>query len=270
MLRFMPNTIPVAVVVLEYPMKALLSKSATVRTLVLAAGMLLASLPAPAAETNEAPAVAVTRGGLDESAFNIISERNIFNSKRTGSIVRGGSSRIRVIESFALTGTMDYEKGKFAFFEGTSTEFTKTLKPDGFIAGYKVVEILPHSVKLELSGKVTELEIGTGMRREDRGPWTVAEVTLPTSSYGVAGGTTGRDFGRDSGRNMGTFDRSTFDRGTFDRSTRNSRTRDPGSFNSYPSRTTSSASTSTSASAADTADQSEVLKRLMERRAKEE
>src|SRR5262245_38315845 len=57
---------------------------------------------------------------LDESAFRIVSERNIFNANRSGGTVRSTSSRRPVrVETFALVGTMAYEKGVFAFFEGS-------------------------------------------------------------------------------------------------------------------------------------------------------
>src|SRR5215216_2631603 len=75
-------------------------------------GMLCASngFAAVADQTNNVPA-------LDYQAFKIINERNIFNSRRYGrstSSRRESRSATRV-ESFALTGTMSYEKGPFAF-----------------------------------------------------------------------------------------------------------------------------------------------------------
>jgi len=35
---------------------------------------------------------------------------------------------------------MSYEKGPFAFFEGSSSEFQKVLKQDDTIAGFKIGE----------------------------------------------------------------------------------------------------------------------------------
>src|SRR5258708_26357979 len=76
----------------------------------------------------------------DYSAFRIIAERNIFNPNRSG---RSGRSAARAAEgrvatpSFALVGTMGYEQGRFAFFDGSSSEYRKALEPADSIAGYK-------------------------------------------------------------------------------------------------------------------------------------
>lgn len=182
---------------------------------------------------------------LDESSFRIVSERNIFNANRSGGTVRASNTRRPArVESFALTGTMAYEKGVFAFFEGTSSEFTKVLKPDGVIAGHKVVDILANSVKLEMDGQVTELPIGSGLRREDQGAWKISETVASTT----AGSSDDNGGSSRSGR------------------TRRGRGEDSGS-GSRSSETTSSAAPAAASGPA--ADQSEVLRKLMERRAKE-
>src|ERR1041385_6179537 len=61
---------------------------------------------------------------LHFSSFRIITERNIFNPRRSARYVptertRRPSTRT---DSFALVGTMSYEKGFFAFFDGSSSE----------------------------------------------------------------------------------------------------------------------------------------------------
>ena len=47
-----------------------------------------------------------------------------------------------------LVGTMTYEKGTFAFFDGSSSEYRKALKRAGIIAGYKLTSIAANSVEL--------------------------------------------------------------------------------------------------------------------------
>lgn len=114
--------------------------------------------------TNAAPA------SLDYSAFRLIADRNIFDPNRfphTGPRV----STSRTVDSFSLVGTMSYEKGDFAFFDGTSSDFKKVLKPADTIAGYKVVAISPDSVKLAQSTNQLVLAVGTQMRRQDDGTW---------------------------------------------------------------------------------------------------
>lgn len=188
----------------------------------------------PSAVTNAPTTAPSAPRKLDESAFRIVSERNIFNANRSGGTVRSTTTRRAPrVDSFALVGTMAYEKGAFAFFEGSSSEFTKVLKANGVIAGHKIVDILANGVKLEIDGQVVDLAIGSGLRREDQGLWAISDAV------------------------------STSNGGSSSRRSRSERSEDSGSDHS------SSSSTSTSSSAAPSGDQSEILKRLMERRAKE-
>jgi hypothetical protein len=118
---------------------------------------------APAQETNHV-------GQADFSAFRAISEKNIFNLNRTAR--RRGKNRTQPVgDAFYLVGTMSYEKGAFAFFDGTGSEYRKVLQKAGAIAGYQVVEITPTSVKLETGGKQVTMKVGTQMRHEDQGDW---------------------------------------------------------------------------------------------------
>ncbi len=44
---------------------------------------------------------------------------------------------------------MSYEKGTFAFFDGTELRLQEGAEADGLIAGYKVTKIAPNAVKLD-------------------------------------------------------------------------------------------------------------------------
>ncbi len=143
-------------------------------------------------ESAPAGAPAGTNGGLaslDYSAFKIIVDRNIFDPNRYPH--RAGESRVRsapkTVDSLILVGTMSYEKGWFAFFDGSSSEYKKALKLTDTIAGYKVAEIEPNGVKLAAGTNRLELKVGMQMRREDEGAWLVAGqsgsyVAAPTST----------------------------------------------------------------------------------------
>jgi hypothetical protein len=187
----------------------------------------------PATATNSVPQVAdvapastSSARGFDESAFRIVAERNIFNANRSGGQVRVSSSRRPTrVDSFALVGTMAYQKGVFAFFQGSSSEFTKVIKTNDVIAGYTLVNIQPNGVKLEAEGKDIELPVGSQMRREDQGTWQVAEG--------------GPGQGGDASSLSGTVTE------------------------------TSGSNGQSIASASSSNSQSDILKRLMERRAKE-
>jgi len=138
--------------------------------------------------------------GFDESAFRIIAERNIFNANRSGGQVRISSSRRPTrVESFTLVGTMAYEKGAFAFFDGSSSEFSKVVRSGGVIAGYKIADVLANGVKLEGDGKTFELPVGSAMRREDAGTWHLGEGLAGTaSSYASTRSPTSRSSRGDS------------------------------------------------------------------------
>jgi hypothetical protein len=131
-------------------------------------------------------------GRLSYTNFTIIADRNIFDPNRRprirgSAIVRSGP--IRTTESFALVGTMSYEKGTFAFFDGTSSSYRKALKLSDSIAGYKVMNITPDAVNLAAGTNQVELKVGMQLRREDQGPWfpsaqstTYAAVTTSSTS----------------------------------------------------------------------------------------
>ena len=130
---------------------------------------------APAQETNHT-------GQASLSTFQVISQKNIFNLNRTGRRLGRGRTQ-RGADAFYLVGTMSYEKGTFAFFDGTASEYKKVLQNAGAIAGYKVVEITHTSVKLETGGKQVTMKVGTQMRHETQGGWQlVANSELPQPS----------------------------------------------------------------------------------------
>src|SRR5208282_5280667 len=80
-------------------------------------------------------------------------------------------------------GTMSYSKGTFAFFDGTSSDYSKVLKLDDAIAGYKVAEITPNAVTLKTTDKQIEMKVGSQMRHEDQGGWQlVSQNELPVEA----------------------------------------------------------------------------------------
>jgi hypothetical protein len=145
--------------------------------LLLLPASLVAASPAGAAdETNATQSSSRT----DYVSFRIISERNIFNPNRTGrsssrNYTRREPDRRVRSERFALLGTMTYEKGRFAFFDGSSSEFRKVLKPEDNIAGFKIVDVVPTCVKLEMTnGQTLELCVGMQMRKREQEDWQLA------------------------------------------------------------------------------------------------
>ncbi len=149
-------------------------KSKLIQT-VLLAWLMAAGAAAWAQETNDATAT-------DFHSFDIIYKRNIFDPSRSG---RRPSTytRPRQVDTFTLVGTMSYEKGRFAFFDGSSSEYRKTLKPAEKIAGYKIAEIAPdHIVLAAASNQTINLPVGTRMRRQDGGAWWLVSRAEPDAT----------------------------------------------------------------------------------------
>ena len=119
------------------------------------------------AQTNGVP------GPADYSSFSrFITERNIFNPNRySHTVARNYHPPVsRSAPAFTLVGTMSYEKGMFAFFDGNSSDLRKVLyQPDtNGIAGYTVAEITLTGVKLQSADKkqTVRMKIGEMMRQE--------------------------------------------------------------------------------------------------------
>ena len=134
-----------------------------------------------ATQTNALAGASNAPVSLDYSAFKIIVDRNIFDPNRYPQ--RPGTPRVRPtprsVDSLTLVGTMTYEKGTFAFFDGNSSEYKKALKLADAIAGYKVTNIAPNGVKLVSGTNELELRVGAQLRREEDGPWLLAGQSAP-------------------------------------------------------------------------------------------
>jgi len=126
-----------------------------------------------------------TPTSLEYSAFRLVADRNIFDPNRSPRST-GAPVRPKTIDSFTLVGTMSYEKGVFAFFDGTSSDYKKAARPEDVIAGYKVIAISPESVKLMLKTNVMELRVGSQMHRREDGTW---ERSSGSASYAEASST---------------------------------------------------------------------------------
>ena len=138
----------------------------------------------------------VPANGFDLRSFRIIYERNIFNPNRSPRssgappVTRRETERRPTArsESFALVGTMSYEKGSYAFFDGSSSQYRKVIQPDEAIAGFKVTAVTPKCVTLEHEGKSIELCVGMQMSKsDDEKDWRMQERIEPIASSGSSG-----------------------------------------------------------------------------------
>jgi hypothetical protein len=152
------------------------------KSLVLALALLNGFLAG--AQSNNVP------GATDFSSFSrFITERNIFDPSRVPRYSPNHSTyRPKVSRSapaFTLVGTMHYEKGLFAFFDGNNSDLRKVLyqSDSNSIAGYTVAEITLTGVKLQTADKkqTVHLKIGDMMRQEGS-EWRLAAAGESFSS----------------------------------------------------------------------------------------
>jgi hypothetical protein len=139
---------------------------------------------------------------LDYASFKRIVDLNIFDPNRfPRSGPRPAPTRIpNHVDSLTLVGTMSYEKGSFAFFDGSSADYKKALKQSDAIVGYKVKAITPTSVTLASGTNQLNLGVGMQLRREEDGPWhvsgqsaTYAAISSSSSTSTNAAGVAGSD-----------------------------------------------------------------------------
>lgn len=156
-----------------------------VATLVAAAAFCLtnsraATTTTNSVETTNAP-VANTNTGTGFSSFKIIADRNIFSANRSGHASSHGPTRKPTkVDTFALVGTVDYAKGMFAIFDGSSSSFRKKLKLGESFGDFKVTDIeLNHVTIASTNGTETVLNVGSQMRRVDDGEWTRGSGPTP-------------------------------------------------------------------------------------------
>jgi hypothetical protein len=132
------------------------------------AALLLALSPAAFAQTTN------RANPREFTAFRLIVNRNIFDvNRRPPQIARQFTNA--PVYSFSLVGTMNYDKGLYAVFDGTSQEYHKVLESGGKIATYTVSEITHDSCKLTYGTNQIELRVGMQMRRNTDGSWSAAE-----------------------------------------------------------------------------------------------
>jgi hypothetical protein len=146
----------------------------------LAMGILLCASNAGAQPTNS------SSSSPDSNSFKIITQRNIFDPNRSGigriRPLRDNNRRPSVVDAFALVGTMSYEKGKFAFFDGESSQYKKVLEPGAIIAGYTVKDIAPKAVTLAANGKEFQMQVGTQLKNAGANGWRLSTRDVPADS----------------------------------------------------------------------------------------
>jgi len=150
----------------------------------LAAAFIAAGVLAASAQSTNAPMV------IDASTIRTISDRNIFDPNRTPHTTYARrSTPQREPDSFSFVGSMSYEKGDFAFFDGTMPEFHKAVQVDDSISTFKVAAIDPDSVTLVENTNEIILQLGDQMRDDGTGKFVPASSNAGYNSSSTGGGT---------------------------------------------------------------------------------
>ncbi|MDW7980594.1 MAG: hypothetical protein RMH97_08525 [Verrucomicrobiales bacterium] len=145
--------------------------------------------------TNQPPLTQVRGQNVDYSAFRIITERNIFAARRSGRVTRSAAPRPqRQVETLSLVGTLEAGNGPVAFFDGSSAEYRKAVKPGGKIAGFTVASVNFKGVVLQNDREAIELRVGAQLRMQEDGRWHAASADQLAAETGsaVAGSTAPR------------------------------------------------------------------------------
>jgi hypothetical protein len=135
-------------------------------------------------------------GAADFAKFSaFVTDRNIFDPNRqphytAHTRTRTTRTRVSSAPAFTLVGTMSYEKGVFAFFNGNNSDLKKALPVNARIADYMVTQITPGRVLLESVDKKEKLELKVGdVMRQEGGKWAFSSTgELPDEAGGATTG----------------------------------------------------------------------------------
>jgi hypothetical protein len=111
--------------------------------------------------------------------FRIIVEKNIFNPTRIGRTRERTEEKAPRVDTIALVGTMQSDKGVVAFFDSADSAYRKTLREGQSVGEFKVEKIKPDEVELVRDGKPSTLRVAQQLRRPEGGDWTIADVEPP-------------------------------------------------------------------------------------------
>ena len=117
--------------------------------------------------------------------------RNIFNPNRIGRSTRSPEEAPPRTDVISFVGTMQYEKGLFAFFDSPDSAYRKTLREGDKLEQFTVKNITANSVELIRDDKPVSLTMGQQMRRPQGGEWSIigADVVRANTAAAAASAT---------------------------------------------------------------------------------
>ena len=161
-------------------------------TVLFASAMIAASADAkaPAAPVTAAAKSTPTAAKGSFESFRLIGDRNIFDPNRRGRASRSASNEplAPTGDTIAFVGTMDYDRGIYAFFDSSDVQYRKVLPEGGKLADFVVKHVEARRVDLTRDGKEVSLQITQQLHRPDGGDWTVTGASpAPTVSAAAEG-----------------------------------------------------------------------------------
>ena len=127
-----------------------------------------------AAPKSQTPAATSADTGSTASfaSFRLIGDWNIFDPSRVGR--KSNEPPPPAGDIISLVGTMQYEKGLFAFFDSPDSDYRKALHVGDTIAQFTVASIMAGGVELTRDSKRISLAVGQQLHRPEGGQWTVS------------------------------------------------------------------------------------------------
>lgn len=110
--------------------------------------------------------------------FRGIADRNIFNAARTGK-TRATDDQGPATDSLSLVGTLESDKGEYAFFDGSDAAYRTAVHVGESVGPFKVTSITPEHVELDRDGHRVSMAVAQQLQRPPGGDWKVVAAPEP-------------------------------------------------------------------------------------------
>lgn len=114
--------------------------------------------------------------GKSLSDFSLIIERNIFNPNRQKKEPERPVIETPKQDEISLVGTLVSETQRYAFFDGSSPEYSRVLAVGAEIGGGVIQTIDVSSIQLRLGEDDVSVPVGKRLVREEDQPWRLQDA----------------------------------------------------------------------------------------------
>lgn len=156
------------------PLRSLLSCAVIAVGTLTAADTKAPATPGPAVAgpvIHPVPAAAPVAANYD--SFRLILDRNIFSSSRYTRRERSNEEPEPRVDTITLVGTLDYEKGTFAIFDGSESAYRKSGRIGDSVGPFKITDISGTGVELERDGHPVSVQLAQQLRRPEGADWSL-------------------------------------------------------------------------------------------------